>query len=82
MVKAEAQHISLGEPVSKRFKIDETITFSEADMVPSSSPHMDAIVISTVIANKRVDRVHMDQGSAVNLIYTSYFRKMDLTSHI
>lgn len=72
-LKAQARRAPPQEPVNKRFKPDETITFSEADAVPPISPHTDALVIKAIVANKEVHRVHIDQGSAVDVLYIGCF---------
>ena len=41
-------------------------------------PHDDPLVIRTVVANKTVHRVLIDNGSSVDIIFTSAFEKMGI----
>lgn len=66
-LKTQARRVPPQEPIHQRLRPEETITFSEADVVPPSSPHTDALVIQAILANKEVHRVHIDQGSAVDI---------------
>lgn len=77
-LKAQARRVPPQEPVHKRFRPDETITFSEEDAVPPISPHTDALVIQAIVANKEVHRVHIDQGSAVDVLYVNCFRQLGI----
>lgn len=66
------------EPVHKRLRPDETITFSEEDAVPPITPPTDALVIQAIVANKEVHRVHIDQGSAVDVLYVNCFKQLGI----
>ena len=43
-------------------------------------PHDDPLVISAVIAKHPIERILVDNGSSVNLIYWNCFQKMNLTT--
>lgn len=77
-IKAGARRIPPQEPIQKCFRPTETITFSEEDVVPTVTPHTDALVVKAIIANKEVRRVHIDQGSAVDVMYFDCFSKLGL----
>lgn len=77
-IKAEARRVPPQEPIQKRLKPTETITLSEEDAVPTVTPHTDALVVKALIANKEVRRVHIDQGSAVDVMYLDCFNKLGL----
>lgn len=77
-LKAQARRVPPQEPVHKRLRHDETITFSEADAVPPLSPHTNALVIQAIVANKEVHRDHIDQGSAVDVLYVNCFRQLGI----
>lgn len=57
---------------------DETITFSEEDAVPPITPPTDALVILAIVANKEVHRVHIDQGSAVDVLYVNCIKQLGI----
>ena len=77
-LKAQARNPPLQEPVDRRFKLEETITFSAEDTVPMSFPQNVALIISCMVANKQVRRDHVDSGSEVNVIYINYFRQLGI----
>ena len=66
------------QTVSKLPRLDITITFSDFDMEGYQHPHDDPLVIKTIVANKTIHRVLVDNGSSVDIIFTSAFDKMGI----
>ena len=53
-------------------------SFSNSDMEGCQHPHDDPLVIRVIIANKTVQRVLVDNGSSVDIIFASAFDKMGI----
>ena len=66
------------QAVSKQPRLDTPITFSDSDLEGCQYPHDDPLVIRAVVANKTVHRVLIDNGSSVDIIFSSAFDKMDI----
>ena len=66
------------QTVSKLPHWDATITFSDADLEGCQHPHDDPLVIRAVVANKKVHRVLIDNGSSTDIIFASAFDKMGI----
>ena len=66
------------QAVSKLPRLDTTITFSDSDLEGCQHPHDDPLVIRTVVANKTVHLVLVDNGSSVDIIFASAFDKMGI----
>ena len=66
------------QAVSKPPQLDTSITFSDSDLEGCHHPHDDPLVIRTVVANKTVHRVLVDNGSSADIIFASAFDKMDI----
>ena len=64
--------------VSKLPRLDTTITFSDLDMEGCQHPHDDPLVIKTIVTNKTIHRVLVDNESSVNIIFASSFDKMGI----
>ncbi|XP_070675778.1 uncharacterized protein [Malus domestica] len=58
------------------------IGFTEQDAEGVDFPHDDALVVSVQLAHAIVDRMMVDNGSAVNLLQLSVIQKMGLESTI
>ena len=58
--------------------IDTTITFLDLDMEGCQHPHDDPLVIKTLVANKTIHRVLIDNGSSADIIFASAFDKMGI----
>ena len=81
--KAHLRSIGSGETlevqtVSKLPRLDTTITFSDFDMEGCQHPHDDPLVIKTIVANKTIHRVLVDNGSSADIIFASTFDKMGI----
>ena len=81
--KAHLRSIRLGETlevqtVSKLPRLDTTITFSDFDMEGCQHPHEDPLVIKAIVANKKIHRVLVDNGSSADIIFSSAFKKMGI----
>ena len=58
--------------------MNTNITFSDANLVGYQHPHDDPLVVKMIIANKTVHRILVDNGSSIDIIFTSAFDKMDI----
>ena len=66
------------QTVSKRPRLDTSITFSNSDLEGCQHPHDDPLVVRAVMANKMVHRVLIDNGSSADIIFASAFDKMGI----
>ena len=66
------------QTVSKLPWLDTTITFSDFDMEGCQHPHDDPLVIKTIVTNKTIHMVLVDNGSSANIIFASAFDKMGI----
>ena len=64
--------------MSKIPRLDTAITFSDSDLEGCQHPHDDLLVIRAVVANKTIHQVLVDNGSSVDIIFTSAFDKMGI----
>ena len=81
--KAHLRNIRSGDAlevqtVSKLPRLDTTITFSDLDMEGCQHPYDDPLVIKTIVANKTIHKVLVDNGSLAHIIFTSVFNKMGI----
>lgn len=63
---------------SKKFKSDSTISFSDEDYEGVLAPHHDALVVTASIDDYLVNKVLIDNGSSVNILYHHALSQMDL----
>ena len=72
--------VEIGEiqAVSKLSRLNTSITFSDSDLEGCQHPHDNPLVVRAVVANKTVHRVLVDNGSSVDIIFTSAFDKMGI----
>ncbi|XP_042380048.1 uncharacterized protein LOC121972444 [Zingiber officinale] len=57
---------------------DPVISFGPADLEGLELPHDDALIIKAIITNSRVDRVFIDTGSSVNILFKTAFEEMQI----
>ena len=74
----KASEIGEIQAVSKLPRFDTSITFSDSDLEGCQHPHDDPLVVRTVVANKTVHRVLVDNGSSADIILASAFDKMGI----
>ncbi|GAA0172293.1 hypothetical protein LIER_26145 [Lithospermum erythrorhizon] len=61
---------------------NEPISFSDDELVGIELPHDDPIVIAPIIENFTVERMLVDTGSSVDILYISTFDKLQLPRSI
>ena len=66
------------QAMSKLPRLYTSITFSNSDLEGCQHPHDDPLVVCAVVANKKVHRVLVDNGSSVDIIFASAFDKMGI----
>ena len=66
------------QAVSKLSWLDTSITFSDSELEGCQHPHDDPLVVRTVVANKTVHRVLVDNGSSADIIFALAFDKMGI----
>ena len=66
------------QAVSKLPGLDTTITFSDSDLEGCQYPHDDPLVVRAVVANKKIHRVLVDNGSSADIIFATAFDKMGI----
>ena len=57
---------------------NEDITFSDSDVHLVHHPHFDALFITTIMANNKVHRILVDNGSLIDILYYQAFQKIGL----
>jgi hypothetical protein len=55
------------------------VGFSEEDYAGVLLPHTDSIVVTLQVANHRIHRMFIDNGSSVHILYWSAFRNMEMS---
>lgn len=61
-------------------KTEENISCTEADAIGVDFPHHDPLVMTVMVDNSRVHCCLVDEGSSVNVLYSSAFEAMGLKS--
>ena len=70
---------NLDKQPTKQFKGEnDDITFREIDGQLIHHPHCDAMVITAMMANNKMHRILIDNGSLVDILYYQAFQKMGL----
>jgi hypothetical protein len=55
------------------------VGFSDEDYAGVSLPHTDAIVVTLQVANHRIHRMLVDNGSSADILYWSAFQHMEIS---
>ena len=67
-------------PRPKRVKMNVSLvlSFSNADKLGTIQPHDDALIVTLRIGGYNVERVMIDQGSAVEIMYPDFYKGLGL----
>lgn len=77
--KAYAREVySLYKQPVKKFRVDQTISFFDEDYVGIITPHEDALVITTSIADYTVNKILVDNGSSLDILYHHALNRVNL----
>ena len=68
----------VGKPLKETRMEYNTMTFIEEEGRMIHQPHDDALVISITLANRKVFRVLVDNGSSADILYAAAFNKMNI----
>ena len=73
------QYVNMTEHIAKFSKMENVaITFTEEEAKKLLHPHNDALVISLRIANSRVHRILVDNGSSADILFKSALTRINL----
>lgn len=61
---------------------DPIIGFQKKDLFGLDLPHNDALVIGIQVAQAIIDQIHVDEGSAANILQLSVIQQMDMENKI
>ncbi|XP_062153622.1 uncharacterized protein LOC133861818 [Alnus glutinosa] len=75
----EVSIYSVARPLKAAKREKLTIAFSDKDYEGVYLPHSDALVVTMVIANHRIHRVLVDNGSSADILYKSAFDLMKIS---
>jgi len=75
----EVSIYSVVRPLKAAKRENLTITFSEEDYAGEYLSHSDALVVTMVIANHKIHRVLVDNGSSTDILYKSAFDLMKIS---
>ena len=76
-------HCIVSEGPTKRTQWSHSpITFSEEDVNLISYPHTDALVIEANIQGWRIDKILVDTGSSIYIIFSDNFDKMGIDRNL
>ncbi|XP_057505527.1 uncharacterized protein LOC130788840 [Actinidia eriantha] len=73
--RAEEEVYNLSSPI---VDVHPPITFNNDDLRGLHLPHDDALVVTAVIANFNIQRILVDNGSSVDILFISAFNKMKM----
>ncbi|CAL5390120.1 unnamed protein product [Camellia sinensis] len=65
-------------PISEGSSSESSISFSDADLEGVDLPHNDSLVISLEVGGHLVDRILVDLGSTVDIMYINLFKMLKL----
>ena len=66
------------QAMSKLPRLDTVITFSNSNLEGCQHPHDNPLVIRAVVANKKIHRVLVDNGSSVDILFASAFDQIGI----
>ena len=72
--------MTAGGESTKKLCQDDVITFIDEDARRIQTPHDDAVVVSTTIANYDVRRIFVDNESSTNILFYLTFSRMRLSA--
>ncbi|XP_062167045.1 uncharacterized protein LOC133873343 [Alnus glutinosa] len=75
----EVSIYSVARPVKTTNREKLAITFSDEDYEGVYLPHSNALVVTMVIANHKIHRVLVDNGSSADILYKSVFDLMKIS---
>jgi hypothetical protein len=61
--------MAIERPHKSHRKESLVVGFSDEDYAGVSLPHTDALVVTLQVANKRIHRMFMDNGSSADILY-------------
>ena len=70
----------VSKPKRAKILIQPTLAFSDEDKVETIQPHDDALVVTLRIGGYDVRQVLVDQGSAVEIMYSNLYKGLNLKS--
>ncbi|XP_077232438.1 uncharacterized protein LOC143869767 [Tasmannia lanceolata] len=74
--KAYARQINTVHTSHKKLKVENEISFSDADLDNLILPHDDALVITMLVANWELKKILVDNGSSADILYYHAFKQM------
>jgi hypothetical protein len=72
--------MTIERPHKSHRKESMVVGFSDEDYEGISLPHTDAIVVTLQVANHRIHRMFIDNGSSADILYWSAFRNMEISA--
>ncbi|KAH9715068.1 hypothetical protein KPL71_020894 [Citrus sinensis] len=74
-----SKEVLLNTPAAKRVRVRQVpIMWTDEDEEGILYPHEDALVIKATVASKKVDRILIDTGSSVDVLFKSTLEKMGI----
>ncbi|XP_059441975.1 uncharacterized protein LOC132174318 [Corylus avellana] len=74
--KANNEVLSVGRPLKIARRTRMAISFSEEDERGVIFPHDDALIVTLMVANHKIHRVLVDNGSSADILYWPVFKQM------
>lgn len=76
--KRSLEILTINQPAKRpRLKL-ESISFSAEDLEGIETPHQDPLVISTILNDYTVQRILIDTGASIDILYWDTFKNMNL----
>ncbi|CAL5392173.1 unnamed protein product [Camellia sinensis] len=79
LIASHKQHVNCirgKRPISEGSSSESVISFSDADLEGVDLPHNDFLAISLNVGDHQVDKVLVDPGSSVNVMYKKLFEEL------